>query len=237
MLLRIICTLLITVSAAQLNQAQVTIHIDDAYTADERVLYINRVLDSMIAGAFPGKGGIICVNEQNISIDTITLNKVKRVKADSVVVGKFLKKNQKKISSGEFWGLTSASGETSRFYLDKMYLIWESPSPYIYKINDVTKTEYYYSETLSSPIYDLTKDNVSVDALSPAAKEILNKFIEETAREELTRKHQVREEIAAASLDILTILFQVLLIADNHSTFHSKGSHQNYQKRETGRRK
>jgi len=142
---------LLAILASFYSKAQIIIPVNTGLQSVEKDWVVNGVLDSVINKMILNSGGIICVNDNFVSVDTITLNKVKRVSSDSVILGKFLKKNQKKISSKEFWGLITDFGERRRFYNSKMYTVWERPSPYIYKIDNNWITSYYFSETLSAP--------------------------------------------------------------------------------------
>jgi hypothetical protein len=217
--------------------AQLVFPIPANLSGDEKKWQVNGILDTVVHASLMNKAGIICINKDAITVDTLTLSRVQRVKNDSVVLGKFLKKNQKKISSKEFWGLNTNNGEKQRFYEGKMYLVWESPSPYIYKTEEMTRTHYYFSETLLSPIYSLNPDTINNTTLSPDAKNILFDFIKETVLEEKARRAQTREQIAGVSLDILSVLFQILLVVDDYGLYHSSQQHHDHPKKSTGRRK
>lgn len=228
--------LLLAITMSYCYAAQIIIPITTDLKSEEKTWFINSLLDSVINKAVINKGGIICINENSISVDTITLSKVKRLSSDSVILGKFLKKNQKKISSKEFWGLITDSGERRRFYKDKMYVIWERPSPYIYKVDNNWITSYYFSETLISPVMSLDKMSVDSCSLDSRSKEVLYNFIRDNYLGLSNADRKKEDVIVEVSADVINILFQVMFIyLDSNSGSHSNSGH--HSKSETGRRK
>jgi len=225
---------------SQSTQAQIIFPISSGLNSFGRDQYINTILDSVVNKVVYNKGGIICITDNAITIDTITLTKVRPLANDSVVLLKFLNKNKKKISSKEFWGITTGYGERRRFYIDQMYVVWESPAPYIYKIETAFRTFYYYSESLTSPINELNQQNVSVGTLTPYSKNVLSGFIEENNLGQSNADRTNQDIAVQVSVDVVNILFQVLLIGlesgvGSGSHPHSKSD--THVKPQTGRRR
>lgn len=229
-----ILVFLLDVAAAR---AQVVFPIPPANSPEEKDYNTDLVLDSVVNRIVWNTGGIVCVNDGFVSVDTLTANKVQNVSEDSVTVGKFLKKNQKKISSQEFWGVTTSFGQRQRFYDGKMYLVWETPSPYVYRIDNSFRSGFYYSETLLSPIVPLTRRNVDKAALSDGSKDILYDFIRNSGLGESNYDRSNQDVAIGITVDVVNVLFQVMLICldaggSNHS--HDGGKQ---VKKETGRRR
>ena len=75
--LNVLC-LFLALSVIQSSTAQILIPIAFNPESTERQWLVNDILDSVINKIPLNKGGIICVTDKFVSIDTITLNKVKR---------------------------------------------------------------------------------------------------------------------------------------------------------------
>ncbi len=191
-------------------KAQISVPIPEINDSEDRNWAINNLLDSLLNKSNINTG-IICVTQNAITIDTLVIGKVKRFDADSVTVGKFLKKNQKKISSKEFWGVIASNGDCRRFHNKEMYLIWETPSPYIYRFQETMGVSYYFSETLLSPLYSLDRNTIANTPLSPEKRDLLVKALEDRERAEQLRIRENREMIAEVSLNVLNILFQIMV--------------------------
>lgn len=204
----------------KLAKTQIQIPLPDLSNPGDKNWVISDILDSLINKS-EIRNGIICVNERAITIDTVITGKVKRYDSDSVTVGKFLKKNQKKISSKEFWGVITANGDCRRFYNREMYLVWETPSPYIYRYQEPTGSSFYFSESLLSPLYTLDKPGIEQTPLDPAAKETLYSALEKIQRNEELRIQERREIIADVSINVLSILLQIMVHNAAHNQTYS----------------
>lgn len=215
------------------SNAQIVIPLNENINPADRDWMISDLLDS-IANKAKLNSGIICLNANSITIDTVILSKVKHVDSDSVVVGKFLKKNQKKISSKEFWGVITVSGECRRFYRQDMYQVWETPSPYIYRLEKNTNATYFFSETLISPLSSLDRASINNSALSPQAQEILHNVLDDRQRAEELRVQNNKEVIANISVNLISVILQIMVSGGGHGS-HSSGDYG--AKKQTGPRK
>lgn len=212
----------IIIASFQLGEAQIQIPLPHINDQTDKNWAISQLLDSLLNKS-EIRNGIICINERVVTIDTVVIGKVKRYDADSVTVGKFLKKNQKKISSKEFWGVITANGDCQRFYAHQMYLVWETPSPYIYRYQESGSPSYYFSETMLSPLYSLNTLSINETPLSPESKITLHQALEKIQRDEQFRVQERREMIADVSLNVLSILLQVMInSAANNQTYSAE---------------
>lgn len=213
------------VLGVQCLSAQITIPLPAGLSGDDRNWAVNTHLDSLLNKSSI-TNGIVCITDNAITIDTVITGKVKRTNKDSVIVGKFLRKNQKKISSRDFWGVITSNGDCRRFYNNEMYLVWETPSPYLYRFEEKPGVSYYFSETLVSPLYSLDKNTIESTPLSPETRDLLFKALEERQRAEEIRIRENREMIADISLNILSVLLDIMVFAsiDNHHHHHHHDS-------------
>ncbi|MBL7930474.1 MAG: hypothetical protein JNL60_01145 [Bacteroidia bacterium] len=214
--------ILILALVFQFGKSQIQIPLPELKDQGDRNWVITDILDSLM-NKTEIRNGIICITDNTITIDTVITGKVKRYDADSVTVGKFLKKNQKKISSKEFWGVITANGDCQRYYAHEMYLVWETPSPYIYRFQENMAPSYYFSENLLSPLYSLNNLSINETPLSPESKDVLTKALEKIQRDEEFRIQERREVIADVSLNVLSIILQVMIHSSaNHPTYSSE---------------
>ncbi|PBQ33312.1 hypothetical protein CNR22_16525 [Sphingobacteriaceae bacterium] len=223
----VVCLILLSFLffGSQKYYAQIVIPIKTDLQNEDRTWYVNDILDSIMNKRQFNAGGIIYVTESSVVIDTVVTGQVRRVENDSVILGKFLKKNQKKISSKEFWGVITLSGYCQRFYGASLFEVWESPSPYIYKLEGDFKTAFYFSENLLSPLYSLDRSTIQNAALDTSAKRILNQAMDDRVKNyQYQLSDQKRAVVADISINLALVILQVMLSGGGSSHTHSSSS-------------
>lgn len=216
--------ILIFVVATSPVYAQIRLPLSKTASAYEKDLQVNAILDSLMTRAQLLNGGIVCVNDTAVTVDTLSVARLKSTEDDSVIVVKFLDKNKKKIKSAEFWGTVNSAGTRHRYYHGQAYMLWETPSPYVYRVDNYWRSFFYYSQSLTGPIMPLNKSNIDKSPLDEEAKKVLYKFSDENCAGITNSNRTTDDVVIEASVDVITFVFQVMIQIALESSFDSRPS-------------
>ena len=172
--------------------------------------YSNKTLDSIINKITFNQTTIIYVKDSLIITDTLPINKVKLVKKDPSIIVKFVDNRKEKIKANQFWGLITNFGERQRFFVGKIYVIWRTKAPYIYKINNGHSTNYFFSEQLDSKILSLNKNNIDNNVVDSQTRNWLNNYLFENITNLNSTKNKMGD-IAETSIEIASNLFELIV--------------------------
>jgi hypothetical protein len=95
-------------------------------------------------------------------VDTLLAAKVHYRKNTKRVHITYDNGSERTVAAKYFWGQVNDYQERQRFYKGKVYVIWNTVQPYIYRTYGVDdEINYFFSEDLLSPILPLTNENIS----------------------------------------------------------------------------
>lgn len=192
---------------------------------------INKTLDSIINNTVIGKPQLIQITT-HVIIDTFSIKKIELDRRDSSIAVFFSNNLDKKIKATNLWGQVTTFNERRRFYNGHTYIIWRTKTPYIYRVIINSSPTYYYSETLTSPIYPLNNESVAYNTNDSITKTLLNNYIiankiSNESNENPSNKIQVSKDsgdankneplknivnkTVAATVDVTTTLYQSLV--------------------------
>ena len=172
---------------------------------------VNGSLDSIMNTRLGKTTKFIYITNGVVSVDTLKIKKVSQNKKDTSIVLTFSDKSTKKIKAFEFWGLITDFGERRRFYNGKTFPLWRTEAPYFYKITFNNNPRYYFSESLTSPVYQyfLNKENIDKQVNDSITKRNLNLYIEDNKIKPNNTEQDVATKIVDTSYEVATLLFEL----------------------------
>ena len=173
---------------------------------------INTSLDSIMNASLEKRTKFIYITNGLVSVDTLRIKKVNQNKKDTSIVLTFSDKSTRSIKAFEFWGLITDFGERRRFYKGKMFPLWRMEAPYFYKITFNNNPRYYFSESLTSPIYALNKENIDKQVTDSIAKRNMNLYIKDHNIKPNNAEREVAGLFIDASYDVAEFLLTGILL-------------------------
>lgn len=170
---------------------------------------VNKSLDSIINIRSEKYTKFIYITNGRVLVDTLKIKSVDRSKKDTSIILTFSDKSTKKIKAFEFWGIITDFGERRRFYNGKTYPVWRTAPPYFYKITFNNNSKYYFSESLTSHIYSLNKQNIDKYVNDSITRRNLNIYIEDHKIEANNTDNEGLDRVIDTSFEVATLLFEL----------------------------
>ncbi len=135
---------------------------------------ISQNIDSTINSLQVNKTKLIFVKSEGLLVDSSTYRKVSYSLNNEEVKIVLPDYTIRKVNASEFWGLVNDFGQCQRFYNGKIYIVWHTKAPYVYREYAASdrKIAYLYSESLVSEIIPLTKESLSEIKDSTTAQQL-----------------------------------------------------------------
>ncbi|MES2513110.1 MAG: hypothetical protein V4580_03165 [Bacteroidota bacterium] len=166
-------------------------------------------LDSIINARLTHTTRFIYVKKNHVTVDTFLIKKVSRNNKDTSIVLTFSDRRTKKLKADEFWGVITDFGERRRFYNGRTYAVWRTEAPYFYKKTFNNKARYYFSETLTSPVFTLTEENINVNVIDPVTLKKMRLYIEDNKLAIIHTNDDAIDNAAGISMEVAAFLFQL----------------------------
>lgn len=135
---------------------------------------ISQDIDSTINSVQVEKTKLLFITAKGLLIDSSSYRKVSFSANHDEVKIVLLDYTIRKENAKEFWGLVNDFGQCQRFYKGKIYIVWHTKAPYVYRDYAASdrKIAYFYSESLVSQIIPLTKESLGEIKDSTTAQQL-----------------------------------------------------------------
>jgi hypothetical protein len=155
------------------------------YKHDSLELALNACINS------PFQSSLVFIKNKKVLVDSLPLKSVHVIEKDSTVVLTFTNNTFRIFKPNEFWGEIKGYGERRRFYKGKMFTVWRTNPPYIYKIynKEICNFNYFFSLTLSDEIFILNTEMIDKSKADSSSKNWLKNYIKENELDIININH------------------------------------------------